>query len=466
MSAGVVGAYGPMLSPGFVEISHNLGITVQILSEATAWLILCLGLVLFIASPIAKILGRRPVFLGAIIIMFATSVWGAAVREYNSFLASRIVAGLGMAPYEVLVQCTIGDMYFVHQRATRIAVWNLFLLTGISGGALIAGVIIDRDGYQWSFGVCAIFFGILMFAVFFFVPETAYKRPRPAALKPPSTATSANEDASKQGGAEENVQDVSQTATSSDDAATAEKKDIEGSVPAPAAVEKKHTYWQELRVFTGRYSYAPVWKIMLRPVVLLFYPAVMWGFLIYGTTITWIVVFSVVNARTFGGPPYNMTVSEIGLISLSPFILTILAEVIAGPLNDWICITLTKKNKGVYEPEFRLPSMIIALIFGICGFYGFGLTVHYQTHWSGPVLCFGFANVSLVFCATCVFGYVVDSYRSLNEEAFVAINARNILTFGLTYFVNNWLDSQGYLVVFCILGSLFVGVCLLTIPLW
>jgi hypothetical protein len=48
-----------------------------------------------------------------------------------------------MAPYEVLVQCTIADMYFVHERATRIAIWNMFLLCGISGGALIAGYIIE-----------------------------------------------------------------------------------------------------------------------------------------------------------------------------------------------------------------------------------------------------------------------------------------------------------------------------------
>ena len=94
------------------------------------------------------------------------------------------------------------------------------------------------------------------------------------------------------------------------------------------------------------------------------------------------------------------------------------------------------------------------------------LTVHYQTHWSGPVLTFGLANMSLAFASTCVFGYVIDSYPKLNEEAFVAINARNLLTFGLTYFVNTWLVQDGALVVFCVLGALFLAVCLLTIPLW
>lgn len=185
-----------------------------------------------------------------------------------------------------------------------------------------------------------------------------------------------------------------------------------------------------------------------------------------GTTLTWIVVFSVVNGVIFVGPPYNFSISQTGLISLSPFLLTVIGELVSGPLNDWICIYLTKKNRGVYEPEFRLPLMVVATVLGVVGFFGFGATVQYQTHWLGPVLCFGLANMSLVFASTCVFGYVVDSYRSHNEEAFVAINARNLLTFGLTYFVNDWLAEQGALVVFCILGSLFLFVCLLTIPLW
>ncbi|KAK3321778.1 major facilitator superfamily domain-containing protein [Apodospora peruviana] len=463
LSAAVVGAYGPMLSPGFVEIAANLNITVEVLSQSTAWLIFTLAITLFLTNPLAKLIGRRPVYILAIVMMFITSVWGAAVKEYDSFLASRIVSALGMAPYEVLVQCTIGDLYFVHERATRIAVWNLFLLTGISGGALIAGYIIERDGYQWTFGVCAIMFGILMFAVIFLVPETAYRRD--SVVLVPSSSDKEEGD----GGS------VHMKLAHEHDAQHLSEKEMHTSYPATSTqveeggqrvVEKKHTYWQSLRVFTGRYTYAPIWKLFVRPVILLFYPAVMWGFLIYGTTLTWIVVFSVVNAVIFTAPPYNFSISETGLISLSPFIMTAIGEIISGPLNDWICIYLTKKNKGIYEPEFRLPLMVVAVVLGVVGFYGFGASVEAQTHWSGPVLCFGFANMSLVFASTCVFGYVVDSYRKLNEEAFVAINARNLLTFGLTYFVNDWLAAQGPLKVFAILGSLFLAVCLLTIPLW
>ncbi|EHY57040.1 hypothetical protein HRR83_002538 [Exophiala dermatitidis] len=460
LSAAVVGAFGPMLSPGFVEVSAQLNITVEVLSQATAWLILTIGLALFILNPLAKIYGKRPIYILAICIMFACSVWGAKADNYSSFLASRVISGIGMAPYEVLVQCTIGDLYFVHERATRIAVWNLFLLTGIAGGALVSGYIIEYDGYKWTFGVCAIFFGVLMIGVLFLVPETSFRRDAVVVIPVPDATTS---DEEKSG-----AQHVHMALAHEHDLSQARgEKDKHLSYSATrGSTEPKLTYWQSLRIFTGRYSYAPIYKIFTRPVILFFYPAVLWGFLIYGTTLSWIVCFSVVNGVIFVAPPYNFSVSQVGLISLSPFILTLLGEVISGPLNDWICVYLTKKNKGIYEPEFRLVLIVVVIILGTVGFFGFGATVHYQTHWLGPVLTFGFANMSLAFASTCVFGYVIDSYPKLNEEAFVAINARNLLTFGLTYFVNNWLAQDGALKVFCILGALFLFVCFLTFPLW
>jgi hypothetical protein len=47
--------------------------------------------------------------------------------------------------------------------------------------------------------------------------------------------------------------------------------------------------------------------------------------------------------------------------------------------------------------------------------------------------------MTFVPASTCV----IDSYPKLNEEAFVAINARNLLRFRLVYFVNSWLAGDG-----------------------
>ena len=285
LSAAVVGAFGPMLSPGFVQISADLGISVNTLSQSTAWLILTIGISLFFANTYAKIYGKRPVYILAVVIMFVGSVWGACAKEYNSFLASRIFSGFGMAPYEVLVQSTLQDIYYVHERATRIAIWNLFLLTGISGGSLISGYIIERLNWHWTFGICAILFGIFMFLIVFLVPETSFRRD-PVSDTVPYSGRQFDVDETVLGKEISSVSHASETQYS-------------------RSRGGKITYIQSLRVYTGRYSNASFIKIFSRPLIVFFYPAVLWAFLIYGTTLTWIVVFSVVNAEIFTVPPVS-----------------------------------------------------------------------------------------------------------------------------------------------------------------
>lgn len=143
---------------------------------------------------------------------------------------------------------------------------------------MIAGQIIELDGYQWAFGVCAIFFGILMVAIILLVPETAYRRDSVVVHFEPDSAEKGAVGHMKLAHEHDLEHHEDKVVHVHDDA-------------APVEVEKRHTYLQSLRLFTGRYSYAPMWKIFVRPVILLFYPGVFWAFLLYGTTLTWIVVF-------------------------------------------------------------------------------------------------------------------------------------------------------------------------------
>lgn len=237
-----------------------------------------------------------------------------------------------------------------------------------------------------------------MALVLLFVPETAYVR-SPVRERYAGSALR-----------------VSNTEKPEGDPELKEFSNTEAHQEPMTSSEKPISYLQSLKFTSGRYTNAPFWKVLLRPVVIFFYPAVLWAFLIYGVTLTWIVVFSVVNASIFTLPPYNFTVSQVGLISISPFIMTLIGEMVGGPLNDYICLAMAKKNHGVYEPEFRLILMLWVMLLGITGFFGFGACVHYQTHWIGPVLTFGLANMSMAFASGCVFGYVLDSYTDLSEE--------------------------------------------------
>lgn len=95
-----------MLSAGFVQIAGQLGTSVNTLSQSTAWFILTIDPSLFIANPIVKkmaSLHRRQYHhvrfqsLGSICIC---SLVEMCMGWYGSI--------------EILVQCTVGDLYFVH----------------------------------------------------------------------------------------------------------------------------------------------------------------------------------------------------------------------------------------------------------------------------------------------------------------------------------------------------------------
>lgn len=185
---------------------------------------------------------------------------GAVADNYSSFLGSRVLGGIGMAPYEVLVQATISDLYFVHERGTRIAVWNLFLLCGIAGAGFISGYIIEDLGYKWTFGVCAILFGIFGIGILFFVPETTYIRPTVTAEILTKVSVQDQEDGPEKEKFDEKGVHVEYHETS---------KVVTGNGTASAsAAEPKMSYLRSLRLYTGRYTDAAIWKIFARPFIM------------------------------------------------------------------------------------------------------------------------------------------------------------------------------------------------------
>lgn len=157
-------------------------------------------------------------------------------------------------------------MYFVHERASRIAFWNLFLVSGISAGPIVSAYIIQYSGYRWSFGVCAIFYGVLTLALFFLAPETSYIRM--ASTSHSSTKASSIEQPDTKAIPGEGV--VQQTSETIDDIEKEpqDRKNEQNTSHPPLITQRKDSYWRSLRVYTGRYSNASVVKVISRPFIL------------------------------------------------------------------------------------------------------------------------------------------------------------------------------------------------------
>ena len=86
---------------------------------------------LFLNTLAVKI-GKRPIYVASSIGLMVTCFWAAEAKSFGSLVAARAVQGFCMAPMDALVPASIGDIWFVHERGFRNAIFNLGVLGGIN----------------------------------------------------------------------------------------------------------------------------------------------------------------------------------------------------------------------------------------------------------------------------------------------------------------------------------------------
>jgi hypothetical protein len=297
--------------------------------------------------------------------------------------------------------------------------------------------------WRWTFGFVAIFAGILVPFVLFFVPETAFNRE--AAL-----AAEANAHTVPMQQSSPNAGNRGDTLTSCSDESI-----LHNASPSSRVVERDVWYathapkgwgpfWRQLRLFTGRKSDEKLWKILLRPFPLYFHPAVFWGSLTQGTLIVFLVAISTVIAEIFGGAPNFFPISKVGYFYVGPFLGGIIGFINAGLLSDFLCRVLTKLNNRVFEPEFRIVLVVFQLAGAAIGLFPFGLSVAEKWSYYISILLFAFVTFALIMGATATGTYIIDAHSDMAVEAFVCITLfKNFVSFGMTLQVYNILLKVG-----------------------
>lgn len=375
-----------MISPGFVEMAAQFHMSYNSLNGGLGWAIFAIGISCFITNGLSVKFGRRPVIIGGNLFLFISSIWAYFATTYKSLLASRIFGAIGMSPFEVLVTAVIADIYHVHERGLRLAFWGLCLSVGVGGGSCISGYIIQNLGWNWTYGICACLYGVFIILIFFFVPETIYKRD-PAYNIDLGTTDHAEEILDAKAIIGEEPKDLTLSKSGNK---------IETTVVYSGADERPYTFWENLRPIRGIESDDNLLFIIFRPFGMLLFPQVLYGFITYGLSTSWLVVMISVLAQLFTAPPYNFSVSDVGLVSIAPLVASF-CGFISGPLNDWTVKRLARLNRGIYEPEFRLVLNVLTLILGVIGFFGFGAALKNQDPWPGPVILYGIIYFAMSF---------------------------------------------------------------------
>lgn len=138
-------------------------------------LLVVAGMAPFVSAAARK-WGKRPTFLLSLAALLAGSLICAAAPTYNVILAGRLVQGLGTAAFESVSFSMVGDLYFVHQRGSRMAFYTIAAVGWVLFPSLLAGVIAERQGWRWTFRILCIFLGLALVAQILFGWETTWVR--------------------------------------------------------------------------------------------------------------------------------------------------------------------------------------------------------------------------------------------------------------------------------------------------
>ena len=388
--------------------------------KLTGYLQLATAAVGPLVATLARKYGKRPAFLFSSLLGVIACIIGECAQDYNTLLANRIIAGMAQTAYEALVMACIGDLFFVHERGPRMAV-ALFVTTAVAFGVnIIAGPITTNLGWHYNFHILVPFSAFQFILTVLFLPETTYRR---SAIYNLDTA-----------GSDEKIDKLGELARArKGPGVIVELKNVEWtSASESLSIPARKTMFQRMAIYNGSFVEDSVWKILLS------FPAIFLNvggsFVIFSTGIlfSWYVSALLLNSVLLAGPPYMFSSGQVGYASAGPLIGSLVACVFMGAISDPFIKFLTRRNRGVFEPEFQLPLSLFGAICAISGLVGLGYSL--QRGENVYLVCFvwGLLSFGVTVSNVSYFNYGLAAFREYSTETFIMASVfRNFFGYGL-----------------------------------
>jgi MFS family permease len=448
-----------------VVISNELDVSISAVARLGGYQLLVVGATGPFVCAISRKYGKRPVFLFSGMMGIIGTIIGGTANDYHLLLVGRIIQGFATSAFESIVVTVIGDMYFVHERGLRVSLLN-FVLGAISNlVSVITGPITTNLGWKYCFWILLPFCCVQYILMILFCPESSYKR---NALYDLDTLVDENLEQlvaleKKYGKNDSSSNSLSKNVESDEKLVSRMRSDFSAStVPT-----KRKSFFRRLAPAGGVYSEDNLIRLIFAPFLALTNLAALWVVVMSGLIVAWYVGVSFIMAQWFSPPPYDYTAADVGYLSVGPAVGGLLASLFMSITSDPLIKFCVKRNKGIYEPEFRLFPMILCLIFTVLGLslYGYGL----QQYWPPPVTAVIHAIMlfGILIGAIASSVYILDSFRDLSNEVFITSMAfKNFFFYGMSYYVNNWIGRGGPMQMFGSFAGISVFVILLGVPLY
>lgn len=432
-------------TPFWLQWTVEMSTTLNDLNNAFALGFLFLGVGCVFLSPTSLKLGKRTVYIICSLLSIAANIIGTQQSNIGYFYAVKCLCGLAVAPVDAIVEISATDIFFTHERSTRLSILVLALYVGSDLGPVYSGFTTWQNNYYIQIALLS----FIAIAVILFLEDTSFPRQREAGeqdilkqIKSHDTVIEAVKSGRMSPELMEKATANIHTVVSKVNSSTANGSEDDDSIDHSI---KKRSRLQRLRLYETEYTDKRSWfTILIRPFLIPF-PALIWGGFAYGTQMMWLALIGVTQSQVFQGT-YEFTAGQVGLTNLAPLVGSIIGMVYGGYFVDWLCIRLAERNNGVLEPEYRLWALILPTIINAGGLLAYGLSSDGpRAPWPVPVFVgLVFMGAAMTASGAICLSYAIDCYANLASEALVLILfIRNMIGFGFTFGIQPWLEKSG-----------------------
>ncbi|KAF1845003.1 MFS transporter-like protein [Cucurbitaria berberidis CBS 394.84] len=468
--------FGPLaLAPMFPALIQAFETDLAGAVQFTGVCILVLGFSNFIWVPISTSFGRRPVYLLSQLINFGTSIWRAKANSYGSFMGACIVNGIGAGPAETIMPEIIADIFFLDDRGKWNTLYWVVYMGSLMIGPIVSGSMTETVGWRNFWWLNTGMLGLSFLMVVFMFPETRFQRTLPNALAQSKTSSL---DEKSQATTAENVNTID---TKVDGNEIKHVNTANSTLPNTAVLEATETAardpflgrgtpgkWQWRLFQPNAHPFRSIFLDLWIPWKLFAFPVVEFAAFVASWSCSSFLTINLTQSQVLANPPYNMKPMIVGFTNFAIMVGALIGLFTAGPLSDWVSARSTKRNRGIREPEMRLPAMIPYVIIMFIG--NIVVSVGYERKWPWEaIVIIGYtcAGIQVAALPAIVSTYAVDSYKPVAGSLFVAITVnKNLWGYGFGKFITPWSMEAGFIPPIMTNASLILLFCLFGILFW
>ncbi|KXJ93647.1 major facilitator superfamily domain-containing protein [Microdochium bolleyi] len=322
-------------------------------------------------APMSELYGRVHIY-HIVNVLFLCFVVGCALApSLPALVAFRFLSGaVGACPL-TNGGGTIADQIAQEKRAIAMSAFSIGPLFGPIIGPVVGGFVQDAKGWRWVFWVLCIIHATIAIAMFVFMRESY----------------------------------------------------------APVLLERKAA---KLRKETGDSRYtskldsglssgALFKRNIVRPLKMLVFSPICTVFAVYMAMVYGYLYLLFTSVAFVFQQSYRFSTSNVGLVYIGLGVGSLLGMAwFAAQSNKAVQTAMKETGAARVKPEIRLKLLPHGTLILPIGFFIYGWTAHYHTHWIAPVIGLTIIGLGNILCFMTVSMYLVDAYERYAASALAA----------------------------------------------